>query len=94
MRWSSHMAKGCVPAEPIARPRARAVAITWSRRPRNCTPASRVLRAGLVEISSTDSMSSGLISPSGASSRSSSIALTRSSPSRSRIINSSSIPIV
>ncbi len=38
--------------------------------------ASAVFASGVVEISSTDSMSSGLISPSGASSSSDSIALT------------------
>src|SRR4051794_3717398 len=49
---------------------------------------------GLVEISSTDSMSSGLISPSGESSSRSSIALTSAYVSGSRIISSSSMPTV
>ena len=49
---------------------------------------------GSVEISSTDSISSGLISPVGAASSIVSIALTSSSDSASRIISSSSIPIV
>ncbi len=49
---------------------------------------------GAVEISSTDSISSGLISPAGAGSSIASIALTSWSDSASRIINSSSIPSV
>ena len=49
---------------------------------------------GSVEISSTDSISSGLISPDGAGSIMLSIALTSSSDSASRIINSSSMPTV
>src|SRR4051794_31327377 len=39
MRWSSHIAKGCVPAEPIARPRAAAVSRTCARSARSCRPA-------------------------------------------------------
>ena len=49
---------------------------------------------GSVAISSTDSISSGLISPDGAGSIMLSIALTSSSDSASRIISSSSMPIV
>ena len=59
-----------------------------ARRPRRCP------RHGSVEISSTDSISSGLISPSVAGSSIDSIALTSSSVSASRIISSSSMPIV
>ena len=69
------MANGCVPAEPIASPLAFAVRQTRRRRARSWSPASRVFAHGFVEISSTDSMSSGLISPSAPSSRSCSIAL-------------------
>jgi hypothetical protein len=47
-----------------------------------------------VEISSTDSMSSGLISPEADSSSSDSMAFTRSSEPASRIISSSSMPSV
>ena len=72
------MAKGCVPADPIARLRCAAVSRTWRRSERSWMPASTVLLHGRVAISSTDSMSSGLISPAGASSSSDSIALTRS----------------
>src|SRR3954447_25115295 len=49
---------------------------------------------GFVDTSSTDSMSSGLISPCGESSCRRSMALTSSSVSWSRIISSSSIPTV
>ena len=76
MRWSSHIANGCVPAEPMHSPRPEAVSRTWWRSARSWRPASAVFASGVVEISSTDSMSSGLISPSGASSSSDSIALT------------------
>src|SRR5205807_388340 len=49
---------------------------------------------GSVAISSTDSISSGLTSPTGASPSSDSIALTRFRLSASRIISSSSTPTV
>ena len=75
----------------LARPRSRA---PGARSARSCAPASAVFAHGSVEISSTDSISSGLISPGGAGSSSVSIALTRSSDSASRIISSSSMPIV
>src|SRR5580700_12144937 len=72
-----------------------AVSRTWARSARSCSPASAVFRHGSVETSSTDSISSGLISPTaGAGSSMLSIALTSSSESASRIISSSSIPIV
>jgi hypothetical protein len=83
IRWSSHLANGCVPAEPIARPRAAAVSRTFLRSERSWSPASSTSPHGFVAISSTDSMSSGLISPSSrstfaapASSSRDSIALT------------------
>ena len=94
MRWSSHIANGWVPAEPIARPRFAAVSRTCVRSARSWRPASAVSGAGSVAISSTDSISSGLIWPSGASSRSDSTALTRLSVSPSTIMSSSSMPIV
>ena len=71
-----------------------AVAATWRRRAVSWPPASSMLAHGSVEISSTDSISSGLISPAGAGSSIASIALTSSSDSASRIISSSSIPSV
>src|SRR5580704_13199824 len=72
-----------------------AVSRTWARSARSCSPASAVFRHGSVETSSTDSISSGLISPTaGAGSSMLSIALTSSSESASRIISSSSTPIV
>src|SRR6202008_4758614 len=72
-----------------------AVSRTWARSARSCSPASAVFRHGSVETSSTDSISSGLISPTGgAGSSRLSIALPSSSESASRIISSSSIPIV
>src|SRR3954466_6001010 len=49
---------------------------------------------GFVEISSTDSISSGLISPWGVSSTRSSIALASAYVEGSRIISSSSMPTV
>src|SRR3954471_11428318 len=88
------MANGCVPAEPIVSPRLAALSRTWRRNERSCSPASTVFRHGLVAISSTDSMSSGLISPCVASSSRDSIALTSSRESRSTIMSSSSMPIV
>ena len=79
IRWSSHIANGWVPAEPIVRPlRAALLAHLAAQRPQLRRPPRRCSRTASVEISSTDSMSSGLISPSGASSSSASIALTRS----------------
>ena len=66
IRWSSHIANGWVPAEPIVEPLRRrpsrgpgGAARAAARRPRPCSAH------GSVEISSTDSMSSGLISPVG-----------------------------
>src|SRR5579859_2015022 len=88
------MAKGWVPAAPIVRSFVAAVSSTWRRRERSCPAAWAVFEHGLVEISSTDSISSGLISPAGAPSSIVSIALTSSSDPASRIISSSSIPIV
>src|SRR5437588_119322 len=88
------MANGWVPAAPMASPLVAAVWITWRRSERSCSPASAVFPHGWVEISSTDSISSGLISPVVAGSSSDSIALTSSSDWPSRIISSSSIPIV
>src|SRR5262249_33120187 len=70
------------------------ISITWVRRARSCSPACAVPGSGWVEISSTDSISSGLISPAGGSASIDSIALTRSSDSASRIISSSSMPSV
>src|SRR5690242_3801384 len=67
---------------------------TWRRSALSFSPASAVLRHGSVETSSTDSISSGLISPDGADSSNVSIAFTSSSVSASRIISSSSTPIV
>ena len=84
-----------VPAEPIARPFEFAVSWTLRRSSRSWSPASRVFLHGVVEISSTDSMSSGLTSPSPPySSRSASIELDSASVRSSRIISSSSIPSV
>src|SRR3954462_6476217 len=88
------MANGCVPAEPIRSPLSSAIALTWRRRPMSWRPRAWRSRHGSVAISSTDSMSSGLIAPAGAPSRSDSIALTRSSVSGSTIISSSSTPRV
>src|SRR5438477_4597365 len=68
--------------------------MTWLRRARSWAPASEALAQGSVETSSTDSINSGLISPAAAGSRKSSIALTSSSISESRIISSSSMPSV
>ena len=69
IRWSSQRATGCVPAEPMR----QALACRRCREPDAAAraappPASRMSAHGLVEISSTDSISSGLISPSGESS--------------------------
>lgn len=83
-----------MPAEPIARPCSEAVPITWARSARSWPPACAMLAQGSVAISSTDSISSGLISPAGDSSSSVSMALTRSNDSASRIIISSSMPMV
>src|SRR4051795_5096074 len=94
MRWSSHIANGCVPAEPIRSPLPAAMSLTWRRRSISWRPQWSRSPQGSVAISRTDSMSSGLIDPSGASSRSDSIALTRSRVSGSTIISSSSTPRV
>ena len=98
MRWSSHIAKGWVPAAPIASPLSRAVSHTRARRSRSWRPASTVSRQGVVAISSTDSISSGLTSPVssslGEASSIASIMLVSSRVSASRIISSSSMPIV
>src|SRR3954469_15240566 len=94
MRWSSHIANGCVPAEPIRSPLAAAMSLTWRRRLISWRAQCSRLRHGSVAISRTDSMSSGLIAPSGAPSRSDSIALTRSRVSGSTIMSSSSTPRV
>ena len=77
MRWSSHIANGCVPAEPMHRPlRSARLGDLAAQRAQLRARLAGVL-ARLVAISSTDSMSSGLISPSGDSSSSASIALAR-----------------
>ena len=98
MRWSSHMANGSVPAAPMARPFSSATSRTSRRRPRSCSPASAVVRHGWVAISSTDSISSGLTSPVSSSgvadSSIVSIELESSRVSASRIMSSSSMPIV
>ena len=84
-----------MPAEPIARLLGPGGLDDLApRSARSCSPAWAVFGHGSVETSSTDSISSGLISPDGAGSSSDSIALTSSSDSASRIISSSSIPIV
>ena len=83
-----------MPAEPIAIPFEIAVAHTCWRSARSCSPASGTVAHGSVETSSTDSISSGLISPRGAGSSIASIALTRSKDWPSTIISSSSMPIV
>ena len=90
------MAKGCVPAEPMASPRSEAVRWVSRRRSRSWAPASRVFLQGVVATSSTDSISSGLICPT-ACGRASSIASMEfwsSSVSESMIMSSSSIPSV
>ncbi len=98
MRWSSQSAKGCVPAEPIARPCRWATWFTVRRRARSCAPACAVFLQGVVAISQTPSISSGFTSPSvGTSLRSESSAsmeFERSSVSSSTIMSSSSIPRV
>src|SRR3954468_20957109 len=94
MRWSSHIANGCVPADAMPSPLSAAASRICERRAMSCWPASTGLQHGSVAISSTDSMSSGLTAPSGVSMRSDSTALTRSSVSLSTIISSSSTPIV
>src|SRR3954447_16460514 len=88
------MAHGRVSAGPSRIPCSAAMSRTWRRRLASWMAASSRSLHGSVAISSTDSMSSGLIEPSGASSRSDSIALTRSSVSGSTIISSSSTPRV
>jgi hypothetical protein len=88
------MANGCVPAEPMVSPRRSAAVRAWARRARSCSPVCAASDAGFVAISSTDSCSSGLISPSSWSSISDSIALTRSYVSPSTIMSSSSTPSV
>src|SRR4051812_25817059 len=92
------MANGWVPAAPMARPMSEATCCTWRRSARSCMPASRVFWHGVVAISHTDSMSSGLTSPSvetsARASSSPSIELASSSVSRSTIMSSSSIPRV
>src|SRR4051795_3442402 len=96
MRWSSHIANGWVPADPMVKPRAAAFSRTAERRPRSCSAASAVWRHGSGATSSTASCSSGLISPPSTPGSSSiaSIALVSSSELASRIIISSSMPIV
>src|SRR3954452_17971321 len=74
--------------------RPAASATSWRSR-RSSRPAAAVSGCGVVAISSTDSSSSGLtLSSSPYSSRTASIALARANVSESRIISSSSIPIV
>src|SRR4051812_35637934 len=92
---SSHIANGCVPADPIRRPRRPAASATPRRSARRSWPAARAFGCGVVAISRTDSSSSGLtLSPSPYSSSTVSIALVSDNDSESRIISSSSIPIV
>ena len=95
-RWSSHSANGWVPEEPISLSRRPAASATERRSARSCSPAARVSGCGSVAISSTGSSSSGLTWSSSppCSSSTSSIALASASDSESRIISSSSIPIV
>src|SRR5215208_3524269 len=94
-RWSSHIANGCVPAEPMHRLRRAAASATSLRNCRSSRPAERVSGCGSVAISRTDSSSSSLTcSPSPYSSRTASIALARANVSESRIMSSSSMPIV
>ena len=92
------MANGWVPAEPMRSPLLAAVSVTRRRSALSCAPASVTSAQGAVQISSTDSISSGLISPAsscaGESSSSDSIAWASSSEPSSRIISSSSTPIV
>ncbi len=98
MRWSSQSEKGCVPAAPIRRPRSLAAVATSRRSPASWRPASAVSSQGVVAISQTDSISSGLTSPADSdverSWSSPSIELASSSVSASTIISSSSIPRV
>ena len=94
MRWSSQRANGWVPAEPMASPRSSAESRTCRRRLVSCSAASASVAQGSVEISRTDSISSGLMSPFGASWSMDSIALTRSKDWPSQIMSSSSMPIV
>ena len=80
--------------------RSRSAAACWVRRrsARSWAPASVVSAQGSVAISQTDSISSGLTSPSletsASASSSPSIELVRSSVSRSTIMSSSSTPMV
>src|SRR3954447_13548147 len=78
----------------MANPFSAAASRTWPRSAISCWPASTALRQGSVAISRTDSISSGLIVPRGASASMDSIALTRSSVSASTIMSSSSTPTV
>ena len=79
----------------MQRPRRFAASLTVVRSDRSCSPAARVSGCGEVAISSTGSSSSGLTcSDSPCSSSTASIAFASASVSESRIINSSSIPIV
>src|SRR3954468_4954220 len=88
------MANGWVPAEPIRIPCSAAMSRTWRRSSASWMAASSRVGHGSVAISRTDSMSSGLIVPRGASASSDSTALTRSSVSASTIMSSSSTPTV
>ena len=76
--------------------RRSAAALTARRSSRSCRPAALVSGCGVVAISSTGSSSSGLTWSSSppCSSSTSSIALASASDPDSRIISSSSIPIV
>src|SRR3954463_5058322 len=71
-----------------------AMSRTWRRRSASWRAASSSVAQGSVAISRTDSISSGLIVPRGASASRDSIALTRSSVSASTIMSSSSTPTV
>ena len=76
-------------------PRRPAASLTPRRSSRSWRPAAAVFGCGLVAISSTGSSSSGLTSSvSPYSSSTASIAFASANVSESRIISSSSIPIV
>src|SRR3954447_9614677 len=71
-----------------------AMSRTWRRRSASWMAASSSVAQGSVATSRTDSISSGLIVPRGASASRDSTALTRSSVSASTIMSSSSTPTV
>ena len=96
MRWSSHIANGCVPAEPIVSPGCGG-SFDLRRSSRSWSPASARSGTGVVAISQTDSISSGFTSPSMSGGETTEQSLDRiheSSVSASTIMSSSSIPSV